>query len=372
VLASKFNPPRQFNPTQYYGSLDTVLNSSNVLRPSGTVYGFERDAKTPGVYSYSLGVQRDIGLQTVLDVGYSGNVSRHLLWIRDLNILPYGTRFLPENADPANPSVPLPDNFLRPYPGHGSIRYYENAGTANYNALQVSLNRRYARGFQFGVAYTWSKTMNYGDTDQTQIATYRPVDVWNYGVASYDQTHVFIANYTWDIPRASKLWNNAMIRTALDNWQVAGIVSLVSGTPATVGFTTTDAVDLTGGGDGNRVNVTGKVALPRGERGFSRWFDTSVFARPARGDYGNAGRTLFRLPGVNNQDISLFKNFPIRERASVQFRCEMYNAFNHTQFAGVDTTARFDPQGRQVNSRLGQVISMRTPRVMQLSLRANF
>jgi hypothetical protein len=372
VVASKFNPPRQFNPTQFYGSLDTMLNATNLLRPSGTIYGFERDAQTPSLYNYSFGIQRDIGFQTVLDVAYSGNTSRHLMWFRDLNMLPYGTRFLPQNADPSNPNVPLPDNFLRPYPGHGSIRYYENAGTSNYNALQVALNRRYAKGFQFGVAYTYSKTMNYGDNDQTQVATYRPVDQWNYGLASYDQTHVLIANYIWDLPRASKLWNNAMTRTALDNWQVAGIASFVSGTPTTVGFSTTDSVDLTGGGDGIRINVTGKVPLPSDERSFDRWFNTSAFARPARGEFGNAGRTLFRLPGVSNFDISLFKNFPIKEAASVQFRCEMYNAFNHTQYAGVDTTARFDPQGRQVNARLGQVISTRTPRVIQLSLRATF
>ncbi len=372
VLASKFNPPRQFNPTQYNGTLENVLSSSNVLRPSATVYAFERNAQTPSTYSYSLGVQHDIGFQTVLDIGYSGNVSRHLMWVRDLNLLPYGTRFLPQNADPVNPGVPLPENFLRPYPGYGSIRYYENAGTSNYNALQVSLNRRYAKGFQFGIAYTYSKAMNYGDTDQTQVATYRPVRVWNYGLASYDQTHVLIGNYTWDVPRASRLWNNALTRTALDNWQVAGITAFVSGTPSGVGFTTTDAVDLTGGGDGQRVNVIGKVPLPAGERSFTRWFDTNAFARPARGDFGNAGRTLFRLPGVSNWDISLFKNFPVRERATVQFRCEMYNAFNHTQYAGVDTTARFDPQGRQVNARLGQVTSTRTPRVIQLSLRASF
>ena len=117
MVASKFNPPRQFNPTQFYGNLDTMLSASNVLRPSGTVYGFDRNAQTPSLYNYSFGIQRDIGFQTVLDVGYSGNVSRHLMWIRDLNLLPYGTRFLPQNADPTNPSVPLPDNFMRPYPG---------------------------------------------------------------------------------------------------------------------------------------------------------------------------------------------------------------------------------------------------------------
>ncbi len=373
VVASKFNPPRQFNPTQYYGTMGTLTNTSNVLFPSGTIYGFEKDAQTPSLYNYSLGIQKDIGFQTVLDVGYSGNTARHLMWIRDLNLLPYGTRFLPQNVNPANPSVPLPDNFLRPYPGLSSVRYYENAGTSNYNGLQVALNRRYAKGFQFGVSYTYSKSMNYGDNDQSLVATYRPASVWNYGLAGTDQTHVFIANYIIDVPRASRLWDRRVVRAAFDNWQVAGITSFVSGQPATVNLTTTDAVDLTGGGDGARVNVIGPAPLSGGERSFDRWFNTAAFARPARGTFGNAGRTLFRLPGVSNWDISLFKNLPFfQDRGAFQFRCEMYNAFNHTQFADVDTTARFDPAGNQTNTRFGQVISTRTPRVIQLSLRLSF
>lgn len=373
VVASKFNPPRQFNPTQYYGSLGTLLNSNNVLFPSGTVYGFEKNAQTPSLYNYSFSVQRDIGFQTVLDIGYSGNVGRHMMWFRDLNLLPYGTRFLPQNADPANPNVPIPDNFLRPYQGYSSVRYYENAGTTNYNGLQVALNRRYAKGFQFGAAYTFSKAMNFGDNDQTQVATYQPIRQWNYGLAAFDQTHVFTLNYIWDVPRASKLWDNAVTRTVLDHWQVAGITSFVSGQPAAVSLSTTDAVDLTGGGDAIRVNVTGNASLGRDQRSFDRWFNTSAFARPAKGEFGNAGRTQLRLPGVSNWDISLFKNVPfLKERGNAQFRCEMYNAFNHTQYSGVDTTARFDPQGNQVNTRFGQVISTRTPRVIQLSLRLSF
>ena len=82
---------------------------------------------------------------------------------------------------------------------------------------------------------------------------------------------------------------------------------------------------------------------------------------------------MFRGPGINNWDISLFKKFPLKGEARfILFRWEMYNAFNHTQFAGVDSTARFDPQGNQGNTRFGQLISTRSPRVMQASLRLTF
>src|SRR5678815_5251447 len=90
---------------------------------------------------------------------------------RNINLVPYGARFLPQNADPANPATPLNDNFFRPYLGWGNITYNENAGTSNYNSLQVAVNRRFARGLQFGLAYTWSKAMTYGDNDTCLLYT---------------------------------------------------------------------------------------------------------------------------------------------------------------------------------------------------------
>jgi hypothetical protein len=93
---------------------------------------------------------------------------------------------------------------------------------------------------------------------------------------------------------------------------------------------------------------------------------------PARGTVGNSAKTLIRGPGMNNWDTAVFKNFPIRDRLRLQFRWEMYNAFNHTQFSNVDSTARFDPQGKQVNARFGEMTAARDPRQMQFALRFIF
>jgi len=91
------------------------------------------------------------------------------------------------------------------------------------------------------------------------------------------------------------------------------------------------------------------------------------------GTFGNAPKTLLRGPGVNTWDLSLFKNFPIRESVNVQFRWELYNAFNHTQFMSFDTSARFDPRtGAQVNAGLGQFTDARNPRIMQFAVRVTF
>jgi hypothetical protein len=324
------------------------------------------------VYNYSFGIQRNIGWDTVANIAYVGNVARHLQQTRNLNTLPYGQRFLPASADPTLPGRPLPDPFLMAYRGYQTINALEYSGISNYNSLQVTANRRMRQGLQVGGAYTWSKAMTLTD-DANNVPMHRSAREFLYGKAGYDQTHIMVANWVWDIPPASQHWNNGVVKAILDNWQMAGFVTLASGTPSGIGFTTTDNADITGGGDGNRVIVTGKAILPRGERTFERWFDTSVFARPARGDWGNAPKDVIRLPGTNNWDISLFKNIPLgAETRILQFRSEFYNIFNHTQFSGVDSAARFDPAGRQVNARFGQLISAREARVIQFALTFRF
>ena len=365
--ASSKNPPATFTPITYYGNLDTFLQSAGVLFPSGT-NSFNRNNKTPAIYNLTFGIQHQLPASVLVDVSYVGTMGRRLAQTRNLNTLPYGARFLPQNADPTNPSRPLPDDFLRPMPGYSGITYSENAYSTNYHSLRVGANRRLSRGVQLGAAYTYSKLMEY-----SSIPMYRPLRVWSYGKAGSDQTHNLVLNYTWDLPKASRLADNAVVRVAFDNWQISGITAFVSGQPSGVGFSTTDGADLSGGGDGTRIIVTGKAPLPHGERTQQRWFDTSVFARPAKGDPGNAPRDVFRGPGHNNWDLSITKNFPVfSESRYFQFRTELYNAFNHTQFSGVDSGARFDPSGNQVNARFGQVTSARNARVMQMSLRLTF
>jgi hypothetical protein len=385
------NPPLQFNPQIFYGSMDTLLQSTGSTFPSN-VQWFERETETPRMYSFTVGVQHDIGWDTVVDVAYVGSRVRNLLQTKNLNIVPYGARFDPANQDPTRPpGTPLPDAFFRPYPGYADVNFFENTGISNYDALQVAANRRFTRGLQFGVAYTLSRSKDYtsgadtGTGANMRIPTYQdprewsifpvpPTTPYGYGLSSFDQTHVVVLNYTWDLPKASSLWNNAVVRGVFDNWQVSGITAFASGTPSGIALALQDAgTDLTGGGDGTRVVVTGDPTLSRGDRGLERWFDTSVFARPARGDTGSGGKDVIRLPGIHNWDLTLFKRFPLGNgRRHLQFRWEIYNLFNHTQFNAVDTTATFNPAGTQVNARFGQITSTRSPRIMQASVRFSF
>jgi hypothetical protein len=380
------NPPLQLNPQIFYGTMDTLLQSSGFNFPSD-VQGFQKETHTPTLYGYSLGVQRDIGWGTVVDVAYVGSQSRNLLQTQNLNLVPYGARFAAANQDPTRPGSPLNDNFFRPYPGYANVWLFENIGKADYNALQVQANRRFSKGFQFGVAYTYSRSRDFTSNNETgtganmQVATYQDPAAWNYGLSSYDQPHVAVVNYTWDLPKGSSLWNNAVARALLDNWQISGLSTFASGTPINVTFTTTDGADITGGGDtiratgatGNVPILSGDATLPSDQRSLLAWFNTAAFARPARGNPGNSPKDVVRGPGVNNSDVTVFKNIPLGSgQRRLQLRWEIYNVFNHTQFATVDTAARFDPQGNQVNARFGQVITTRSPRVMQVAVRVVF
>ncbi len=369
------SPPIVENPVLYYADLDTFLGQSGVLSPPNTVYSYSQDFNTPSVYGWSLGVQHDLGKGLIGSATYVGNVGRHLIQSRNPNTLPYGARFLAQNQDATRPGYPLPDNFFRTYPGYGDMTWYEWTGTSNYNALQASLNRRVSRGVNMGIAYTWSKSMDYGSGNywQNSLPMFRPPRVWVYGKSTFDQTHVFTLNYVWDLPKLSTHAPYTAVRLIFDNWQVSGITTFASGTPSGLSFTTSPSVDLTGGGDGQRVIVTGRVPLSRGDRSFGRWFARENVALPGKGDPGNAPKDVFRGPGINNWEVSLFKNFPLgSEERRLQFRWEMYNVFNHTQYAGVTTAARFNAQGQQINSLFGQVSSARDPRIMQGSLRFTF
>jgi hypothetical protein len=365
--ATTENPPAIFSPITYYGSMDTFLQTAGVLAPSNT-NAYNRSEKTPDIYNLSLGVQQDMGHSFLLDVSYLGVLGQHLTDTQALNTVPYGAHFLAQNQDPTSPGKPLSDNFFRPLPGYNNVTFSDNAWTSNYHALLVSLQRRFSRGLQTGLAYTYSKYM---DFTSIAIPVYRPLRTWNYGPDSSDQTHNMVVNFIYELPKATRLVKNPAVHWAFDDWQLSGFAQFVTGTPSAISFTTTDGADLTGGGDGQRVNIAGNAFA--GGHTFYNWFNTAAFARPGKNDPGNAAKYSVRSPGVNNFDFALSKRFPVKgEHRYFQLRWEAYNAFNHTQYSSINTAARFDPTGAQTNALFGQVTATRTPRVMQGALRFTF
>ncbi len=355
------NPPAVLTPITYYGDMNTFLQTSGVLSPSNT-QGFNLNNKTADNYNITFGVQQDMGHSILVDVSYVSTLGQHIPQTLGINTVPYGTHFRPDYVGGVT------DNFFRPYPGYNNVSWTDNAYNSNYHALLLSINRRFASGFQFGFSYTFSKFMDY-----TGIPIYRPLRTWSYGFDGSDQTHNAVLNLTYNTPKVSRMVNNnKAVRWVFDDWTLSGIAQWVSGTPAGISFSTVQGTDLTGGGDGQRVNIVGNPNSTGST--FYQWFNTAAFAVPGKGDPGNAAKNSVRNPGVNNTDLALSKRFPVHgEKRSLTLRWEAYNAFNHTQYSGINTGARYDlTTGAQVNATFGQVTSTRAPRIVQGSLRFTF
>ena len=213
------------------------------------------------------------------------------------------------------------------------------------------------------------------------MANFAPLHTYNYGLAGFDRDHALKINWLWNLPKVSRLWDNPVMRALFNDWQLSGIASFIRGAPTGISINAS-GVDLTGGTDGPRVLLTGNPVLAYGDRTFSRYFNTSVVTEPpvntvgSNGQYsnfvGNAGKVVFRGPGTNNWDVALFKNIPIKERVTLQFRGEFYNLFNHPSFDGVDNAAIFTRTGQQTNNTLGHLNHDRGPRQIQLAARVNF
>src|SRR5262245_47606472 len=176
-----------------------------------------------------------------MEVSYLGSLSRHLGEKRNLNGIPDGARLIdcsipnlchPENKDPVTGNR-FGDDFLRPYRGFGDVNTVMYSGSANYNSLQLQINRRYTSNFQYGIAYMWSKALDYANDDSSDVFYSRPYNQFNYGPADFDQAHIFTANYIWSLPSPRWLLNHGLLKAAFNNWQLSGTTSLVSGKPKT-------------------------------------------------------------------------------------------------------------------------------------------
>lgn len=369
-------PPLVNTPTAYYTTIKDLLNSPLSLSPS-SVNAYQTRFRPPTIYNWSFGAQKDIGSGTVVDVAYVASVGRHLLQQRNFNATPYGANFLSTSIDSTLAgNRPLPPNFLRPFRGYADILYYEMSSTSNYHSMQMQVNRRFKRNLTYGLTWTWSKALDFADGAGT-LNPFLDVRMRHYGKAGFDRTHNLTFSYDYKLPELRS--QPAVIRGLAGNWEVSGITSFISGAPLGIGYSFVQATDITGAagaGVDSRVILTGNPNLPKSERTYSRAFRTEVVQPPNAADFGigNAPKDPIRGPGINNWDVSIFRNFPVSKDGErrVQFRFETYNTWNHTQFAGVSTGARFDAAGKQVNGRFGEYISARDARRIQLGLKFYF
>ncbi|MCL5746269.1 MAG: hypothetical protein M1541_20450, partial [Acidobacteria bacterium] len=404
------NPPSVFTPRVVNGFAQDLNLTSGVLAPSDLTV-MDYSGKVPLIYNYSAGIQAKLPFATVIDASYVGSLGRQLLYNLNMNAAPYGAAFLAKNQDPTKwgfgvTPTPGPDglfdgskaydsNFLRQYFGYGNITNQGFGANSNYNSLQVTVDRRFAKGLFLGVAYTWSKCLTVASTDGDGARIDGLTRFANYGPCSYDVNQNLTFNYVYQLPgvKGHGAWDNRTTRAVLDGWQISGITVFRSGTPITPGFNISgvSAVNLTGTGAFNaRVKLVGDPLVGTSSDPYNR-LSAAAFAPPTRPSIGiESPVNYIRTPGINNWDVSLQKNVRLKEGIHMEFRVDAFNVFNHTQFSGLNSTVNFtcsgvncatwkvtnlpyDSSGNLVNKTgFGAVSGVRAPRVLQIVARFVF
>jgi len=342
-----------------------------------TVYGLQPGQTwiTPTTYDWNLTIERQIRSDMLFNVSYVGLRGVHQR--QDINLNPRATG--------------VGTDASRQFQGFLNILEDSNTGMSNYNAFQVNFQKRPAgRGILSNLTllanYTFSKAMeialasNGGITDiGSSVGSGIPYGNPNQGhfetgpAPGQDRTHRFVASYVWELPRLSGA--NPAVRAALGGWQWTGIYTYMTGDAMTILAGTDRSETALGNDRGNFIGPASQYgqtapAASRGGCGSATcvpWLNTSLFALPAIGTFGNIGKGAFRGPSRWNVDMGLLKNFyPIKSRESMHFqlRGEFFNIFNHTQLQ--------DPTVSVNSGNFGGIYAAYDPRIIQLAVKFLF
>ena len=258
-------------------------------------------------------LQKKIAHDIALEVGYAGARSVHLDFEHT------GKLFAPKYG-------------YEDFSLGGNLRLNTSGADSEYNAMQVTVQKRYSSGLAFRANYTWSKLMN--DTSEAfdqginpaAALTYRKLDEW--GVGQADLRHNFNFSGIWELPfgigrRVGSGWNRGL-DAALGGWKMTYILDMNSGAAMNVFYGNFLRPDfISSGSDGN---------LPSSQRNEHVWFDQTAFQLAAEGQQGNVPRNSIEGPNYGNLDLGIGKDFRINETHRFQFRVEMFNATNHPNF----------------------------------------
>jgi carboxypeptidase family protein len=371
-------PPLLNTYTTNYTTIHDLLASPLTATPTAVRYF--PTFTPPVVYNWSLGVQRDIPFSLVADVAYVGNAARNQFIQQPINGRPYGFAYQPENLDPTNvingQRQPYPADLLRPYRGYSGITERDFTGYSDFHSLQVSVNRRRSSRLNFGLAYTYQFVAKNLNAIDPFVSDNR---ARNYN-SSGRRPHALNVSYVYNVPNLSEHLDNAVVKAVLDNWQISGITSIISGAYGGFSYSYTNvpsgSLSGTGAIDGgsSRPDIVCDPTLPRGQRTYQRQFKTECIAPPSdKYRLGNAHGDEFHGPGFQNWDISFFKNIPIGDSARrLQIGAELYNAFNNNQWTDVNRNAVFDYQtGAQTSAAFGSLTGA-TNSARRIQLRARF
>ena len=322
-----------------FRSLDTInpglKNALAGVSNSTAFNAVDENFRPPESWQWNITVSREVLKNTVAEISYIGNHGSRI-WRRGVNFndVPPERRAVVVAARNQTDAQAVA-NANRIFPNLGGITMSESTGESDYKALQVWINRRFTNRLSWQVAYTWSHaTSNVPLTSFTSGTT----DPFNFnldqGDSDLDRRHMLVTNAVYSLPTFKD--KGSLVSAILGNWQINGILTLLSGIP----------LDVTTGLNGNYFGLASSA--PGGFRpdlvpgvpiylhgpDKTKYLNPAAFALPAPGVFGNLRRGVVRQPGLKNVDFSVAKNWKVKERYGIQFRAEMFNLFNTTNFNG--------------------------------------
>jgi len=377
--------------------LETLSTLNPTLSPQ-TVVG--DDFQTPYMYQYNLTVQREIASNLSFSAGYVGSIGKHLIQRFD------GNTPIPQRREDG--SLFTPAGAPRRNLSWGGLQTRRLAGFSTYNGLQVSLNRRFAQGWQVQGSYTFAKSLDTSSGLFSEEATNAPTGSVNpdnffneKGLSNFDVRHAATVNFNYELPFGKNL--SGVARQLGGGWEIGSIITLASGVPFTVenssnrsqnqasGADAADRPNLAPGASSNPTKgasegCTFPIGSQPGAAGTRTiaagtpvgtpdlWFDPCVFIPQPLGTFGNLGRNTLIGPGKSTVDFLVNKHFRIGETQDLEFRSEFFNLFNHVNLASPDATTRriFDNNGRLVGTPGAITQTTTPPRQIQFGLKYIF
>ena len=309
-----------------------------------TIDGYELHAPTPYLSSWNFTIEREIGFSSAIEVSYVGSKGSHLPIQVNIN-QPYR-------------SAQTAPNFPVPYPGYGTINYISFEGNSSYNAATITWRRRFNHGFFYTLNYTHGKSIdNASQINGSSDGGYSGLqDARNLGGdrgrSDWDIGNQFTESFSWTAPFKKNPW--------VRGWQIAGTGRLYTGAPFTPTVTNVNLAL----GEANRPNRIATGTLPNPDA--NRWFNVAAFPPVPQGafTFGDSGRNILDGPGRIEINITLYKNFVLREKSNLQFRWETFNVLNHANL-GLPVNAVNAPNA-------GTIVTADNGRLMQFGLRYTF
>ena len=318
--------------------------------PPFGAYSVNPNFTMPHVMNFNMNIQRQLTSSTLLQVGYVGSEGRKLADILDINQLVGGLR---------------PLRAL--YPTLGAINQLNSSADSSFNSLQASLRQQVWHGLTANVNFTWGHALDDASSVTSPENSYNLRNDW--GSSTFDTQYYTTSYISYQVPKTH------FVPALTSGWQGNALVTFTSGNPLNILAGTNvsqtsenkDRVNLLGNPFSNVPVLTGTLAV--------QYFNPAAFGKPAAGTYGNLGRDEIYGPGFGSVDFSLFKNIPINEKLHGQFRVEVFNLFNRTNWANPTTTftsSSFGELTQTKNASSAPGLGFGEPRNIQLALKIIF